>query len=135
MNAKAMRKYRKQSYVKERERLYRERPDIKLRQKIRHAASALKIKIKAFERLGGVQCVFCGCKELMFLTVDHVDNNGNDHRKQAGTSAKLYRWIISATDAKLRKWNMRILCSNCNLAIRNNDKNLVIAAIKRDRNI
>jgi len=46
----------------------------------------------------------------MFLTLDHIENDGKDWRKIHGTGVTLYRWI--------RKHNypdiFETLCMNCN---------------------
>jgi len=48
------------------------------------------------KRYGGV-CVCCGEAEPKFLTMDHVENNGQHMRKNVhGTGVAVYRWIINA---------------------------------------
>ena len=46
---------------------------------------------------GGYRCACCGECEPLFLTLDHIENNGSQHRKEIGTlgGAKLYKWIIN----------------------------------------
>ncbi len=59
----------------------------------------------------GNQCSCCGEKEYLFLEIDHVNNDGAEHRKIIGSSAKaLLMWI------KKNKFptSMQILCANCN---------------------
>lgn len=64
------------------------------------------------------KCACCGEDIVEFLTIDHVDGKGNDHRREIGRnimtgSTGLYSW--------LRKNNFpegfRVLCFNCNCAI------------------
>lgn len=74
----------------------------------------LSLKEKAFLKLGG-ECVSCKEREIEFLTVDHVNNDGADHRK------KLRGAGLSSTDAILREIRdgketraYQLLCWNCN---------------------
>ncbi len=57
----------------------------------------------------GKECACCGEDEEAFLQIDHVDNNGNAHRREIGQSA-LYRWLV------LNKFppGFQTLCANCN---------------------
>lgn len=61
----------------------------------------------------GTSCACCGESEDAFLTVDHIDGSGAEHRKIIGAGNNLYRW--------LRKnrfpGGFRTLCANCNLAM------------------
>ena len=70
---------------------------------------------KIFELMGGA-CVCCGERDLMFLQVDHVFNDGHKERKKSGTR---YGNL-------LKTWNetperLQLLCANCNYAKRIND--------------
>ena len=62
---------------------------------------------------GGHKCVCCGETGKRFLTIDHINNDGNKHRKDLGSpdSEVLYRW--------LKKHNyppgFQVLCWNCNI--------------------
>lgn len=58
----------------------------------------------------GQVCVCCGEKEEAFLTVDHLEKNGNVHRKQTGAGVAFYKWIVDNNFPS----NLRILCMNCN---------------------
>ena len=58
----------------------------------------------------GQVCACCGETERAFLTIDHVNNNGREHRKQV--VGVFLQWIIRQgfpTD-------LQILCFNCNCA-------------------
>lgn len=63
----------------------------------------------------GGKCACCQEKQLEFLTIDHIDGNGRQHRREIGVSggSAFYRW--------LKKNNypdgFRVLCYNCNCAI------------------
>ena len=59
----------------------------------------------------GRRCVCCGETQEEFLTIDHVDNDGKEHRKVVD-GARLYRWLMKNDYPK----NFQILCWNCNVA-------------------
>ena len=61
------------------------------------------------------KCDCCGETILEFLTIDHKNGGGNQHRKRLGTrgSGMFYRWL---RDNKYPK-GFRILCFNCNVTI------------------
>ena len=60
----------------------------------------------------GKSCACCGEDEPMFLTIDHVNNDGAAHRKGNGGSAhnNIYAWLV------IRKFpsGFQTLCRNCN---------------------
>jgi hypothetical protein len=66
----------------------------------------------------GRKCICCGEEELLFLTLDHIDNNGAAHRKEIGTKnskhgcngTAFYRWVVQNNYPDF----LQTLCSNCN---------------------
>lgn len=68
------------------------------------------LKSKVYNYYGHL-CSCCGESEEMFLTIDHIDNDGGKQRKEKNLlGAKFYRWIIKNDYPK----NLRIMCYNCN---------------------
>jgi hypothetical protein len=70
-----------------------------------------KIKLIAIEKYGG-KCACCGESEIEFLTIDHVNNDGNIHRKKF-KGISIYQWLKNnnyPTDG------IQLLCWNCNCA-------------------
>lgn len=59
----------------------------------------------------GSTCACCGETTEAFLQVDHVDNDGAQHRKMVPAVA-LYAWLCKADFPK----NFQLLCANCNIA-------------------
>jgi hypothetical protein len=57
----------------------------------------------------GSRCACCGETEPIFLEVDHIDNDGAEHRRQLG-SKKLYLWLKKNDYPD----NFQLLCCNCN---------------------
>ena len=66
---------------------------------------------------GMMCCAHCGIDDLEVLTIDHIEQNGAEHRRQVGIRGK-------GTDGiNLRPWlkrngyppGYRVLCFNCNV--------------------
>lgn len=73
------------------------------------------VRQNVFEAYGGFVCACCGEKEPMFLTIDHVENDGNKHRKELATKigkggTAFFDWL------KRNKFppGFQVLCRNCN---------------------
>lgn len=66
-------------------------------------------------RYGG-RCACCGEKHLDFLNIDHVNNDGAEHRRETKnqqlSGAGMYRWL------KRREYptGFQVLCFNCNVS-------------------
>jgi len=74
--------------------------------KERQTTNRFKRKIKAFLHYGDA-CQCCGEKILAFLTIDHINNDGAEHRK---TVKNIYDWLIQNNYPE----GFRIRCRNCN---------------------
>ena len=65
---------------------------------------------------GGYRCECCGETEPLFLSIDHINNDGAEHRRSLGykegngKGAAIYSWL------KRNKYpeGFQILCMNCN---------------------
>jgi hypothetical protein len=57
-------------------------------------------------------CSCCGETMKEFLTIDHINNDGHEHKKQikSNNSDTLYRWLIKNNFPE----GFRIHCYNCN---------------------
>lgn len=63
----------------------------------------------------GEQCACCGEKERLFLTIDHVNNDGAEHRRalagQAGKGgSSFFAWLVRENFPI----GFQTLCRNCN---------------------
>lgn len=67
-----------------------------------------KIKQIVVEHYGG-ECACCGEKEVAFLTVDHINNDGAEHRKEV-KHTRMYVWLRQNGYPP----GYQILCWNCN---------------------
>jgi len=79
-----------------------------------------KTRLKVLTHYGGnpPKCECCGETHIEFLTIDHINNDGAEHRKKLGITqnsghgSKLYRWIIRNNFPD----GFQVLCWNCNCA-------------------
>lgn len=76
----------------------------------RDKANREKLRNDILQHYGG-KCVCCGEAAYEFLAIDHIDGNGNAHRRAIGQS-NLYRWIRKNGYPD----NFQVLCHNCNNA-------------------
>lgn len=76
-------------------------------------AYRLSIRIGTLAAYGN-KCACCGESEKNFLTIDHIDGKGHEHRKLVGSGHKMYCWLRRNG---YPKDNYRLLCWNCNSAI------------------
>ena len=74
-----------------------------------------KIKVIEYYSGGTGKCACCPEKYIEFLTIDHINGNGNQHRREikaAGQYLKFYGWLIRNNFPE----GYRVLCMNCNFA-------------------
>jgi len=57
----------------------------------------------------GEKCACCGEAEIRFLCIDHINNDGKEHRKVVG-SGQLTTWLCKHNFPK----GFQTLCFNCN---------------------
>lgn len=69
------------------------------------------LRLAALNAYGGPVCKCCGETEVAFLQIDHINNDGADHRRTVGY-AGIYGWL------KTRNYppGFQVLCANCNSA-------------------
>jgi len=60
----------------------------------------------------GKKCFCCGETHTEFLTIDHAEGNGAEHRRKLNRG-RLYAHIVKEKFPK----NFRLACMNCNFAI------------------
>lgn len=82
-----------------------------LRRKIKRDQK--KRQVMLYYSHGDIKCRCCGERRMEFLTMDHISNDGAEHRRQIGrTPQNLYKWIIDNNFPK----GFQVLCFNCNCA-------------------
>jgi hypothetical protein len=69
------------------------------------------LKREVFNYYGKV-CACCGESHIVFLTLDHINEDGAEHRRKIGAGEAIYRWV------KKNKYpsGFQVLCFNCNFA-------------------
>ena len=72
--------------------------------------SYYRLRHDAIMAYGGYRCACCGEGEPMFLTLDHINNDGTRHRREIGTNQK----ILRSLQASGYPPGFQVLCSNCN---------------------
>lgn len=77
--------------------------------KIKQEEARRKNKDLVFAQYGGYRCVCCGETEPMFLTIDHIDGGGNEHRRNSNR-ADIHPWLIKHNFPA----GFQVLCYNCN---------------------
>lgn len=68
-----------------------------------------KLQVFSHYSSGKLVCVCCGESILDFLTLDHIEQNGNEHRNRVG-SAHIYKDLIKNNFPV----GYQVLCMNCN---------------------
>lgn len=73
-----------------------------------------RLQHQAIEAYGGYRCFWCGITEPLVLCIDHIDNDGSEHRRKLGTlgGAKFYKWLKDNNYPA----GFQVLCMNCNHA-------------------
>lgn len=80
--------------------------------------SRQKVKFEILKKYGGdpPKCACCGEKIIEFLTIDHINGDGNKHRKMEPAAKDICYWLRSHKYPN----GYRVLCMNCNFAMRFN---------------
>lgn len=70
-----------------------------------------------FRHYGGAEpaCSCCGEKHLQFLAIDHIAQDGAEHRRKIDSKGgyTFYNWLVQNGFPP----GFRVLCHNCNMAI------------------
>lgn len=70
----------------------------------------LEVKKEVFTRYGGAACRCCGESNIFFLSMDHVEGNGADHRRTGRVGNNIYSWLKRNNYPR----GFQVLCHNCN---------------------
>jgi hypothetical protein len=93
---------------------YKNSEDTKKYMRVYGRAYVRKYKALAYEILGN-KCVCCGETQQIFLSLDHIQNDGYiDRIKHGRRTTYQYKEIIENPDQK----KYQLLCMNCNWAKR-----------------
>ena len=64
-------------------------------------------KVLNYYTNGTFQCKKCGCNVYELLQIDHINNDGAEHRKKV---KNIYKWLIKNEYPN----GFQVLCANCN---------------------
>jgi hypothetical protein len=100
--------------LKEYQRQFRQRDDYGEKHAVHTKRYRDKLKKQVFDHYGN-QCACCGEAEETFLTIDHINGGGNQHRKQISNGSlsggnQTYLWLIRNNFPD----GFQVLCMNCN---------------------
>jgi hypothetical protein len=116
---------------------YNKRPEAKLKKaelqrayqkteegRLRYNASKYRYRDKLKERVllhygdGKIECTRCGFDNIDALCLDHINDNGAEHRKELGIASRggvgSYSTFAGLLKNKLPE-GLQILCANCNM--------------------
>jgi hypothetical protein len=76
-----------------------------------------RLRMEVLKAYGGEEpkCACCDEKEIKFLSIDHVEGNGNAHRRnivKSRSGYQFYRWLKKNNFPS----GFQVLCYNCNMA-------------------
>jgi len=115
-NREYIKNWRKHWMKKNRERYNQSQREYRLKNKEKYEKysreRSRKLKLEVLTHYGGnpPKCTCCGETEIIFLTIDHIDGGGREHRKKVGDGSTFYRWLIKNNYPV----GYQILCYNCN---------------------
>lgn len=78
--------------------------------RVRYRRKLRRMALEAY----GARCACCGIDQYEFLTFDHVNGGGTEHRRELsnGGAVALVQWIITNHFPA----TIQVLCYNCNQA-------------------
>lgn len=94
-------------------RYYEKNKDLILK-RARTQSNNIRIEVLSHYSKGILKCACCGEALLEFLCIDHINGDGEKHRKLIGISAgrAFYHWLKNNNYPN----GFRVLCHNCNCA-------------------
>ena len=102
----------KRKYERITSRRYRERHPERRKETVKKSYE--KIRFKVLSHYGGnpPKCKNCGFDDMNALTLDHIKNNGAEHRRQIGCRGgySYYNWFVKNNFPD----GYQVLCANCN---------------------
>ena len=115
-----MKKYRaakpelRKKQARSRQAVWRDKNRDLVRARAKADRTRIKIEVLGHYCSGEPACQCCGVMFIEFLTIDHVNGGGRQHREQVGSGGyRLYAWL----KANGYPDGYRVMCLNCNCAI------------------
>jgi hypothetical protein len=89
-----------------------------------HAAASrawtLRLKQEVFAAYGGARCACCGEDTFAFLTLDHMNDDGADHRRTIVVRGEMFYSALRKAGFP-QEPSLRVMCFNCNCGRRLNN--------------
>jgi hypothetical protein len=83
-----------------------------------------KLRVEVMAAYGGPRCACCGESEEKFLSIDHVNNDGAEHRRNIGYGEGNGKGASGRTLVWLKRngfpEGFQVLCMNCNFGKQRN---------------
>lgn len=117
-NKRASQYYLKNSQkLKERTQLWKKKNKKKVIEMSKQYRMELKLEaLRSYSKNRIIKCVCCGEKEIDFLCLDHINNDGFKERKNRSIGASFSKWLKVKNYPK--NLNLQVLCFNCNFSKR-----------------
>lgn len=95
-------------------RRYYKRNRVRLLQQSKSRNHEFRVLVLTHYSGGSLRCACCQETTIEFLAIDHVDGDGNKHRRSIGTASggMFYRWLVAQKFPR----GFQVLCHNCNIA-------------------
>jgi len=73
-----------------------------------------KVRLLVLEKYSGSPpyCLCCYEKQIKFLSIDHINGGGKNHRQEV-TGRAFYEWLVKKRKSPKQ---FQVLCYNCNMA-------------------
>ena len=108
-NKEKLAKRKKEYYQANKDYFKKKATDWYFRNKEKRANEWKDKRLKVLQHYG-MKCSCCGETQIEFLAIDHIKNDGAEHRRTL--KINIYDWLIKNNYPK----GFQILCHNCNLA-------------------
>ena len=72
-----------------------------------------ELKVKVIAILGG-KCVYCGCDDLRFLEINHIEGGGNKEKKAAKIFGRAYMREFYLSIINGERKDVELVCGPCN---------------------
>jgi hypothetical protein len=79
------------------------------------AGSRRAARATVMQMYGG-RCACCGETQIEFLTIDHINGNGIEHRASLGISKSNHSSFYAKLAQEPKRDDLMILCANCHMA-------------------
>lgn len=76
----------------------------------------LTLKKETLEKYGGCYCHCCGITEITFLSLEHPDKNGVQHRRELNVKAGYPFYKKLKEQGYPKDYRLTVYCYNCNIA-------------------